>query len=167
MPRRKRGTFFENCFYHVLNRGNNKQRIFRDAQDHNFFMQKFFNLIDESKIDPIIFVVMRTHFHVMLMPERDSDVSKFMLRLCTSYAQYYKKKYSYIGYIFQGRFKSKLIMTENGVENVFNYILNNPVKEGYCEDPDDYAWIWIKDPNKAGQGTGLIWDRPGGRWKTG
>lgn len=153
MPRIRRKEFIPGVFYHIFNRGNNKKRIFIEEDDYEFFMKRFIALANIYKIDVKVLVLMRNHFHCLLTPTLYSDIPKFMLRLCTAYAHYYNNKYRKVGHVFQGRYKAKEIITYRGVENVFNYILENPVKEGYCDDYRDYRWLWRP-------GTPLEWDRP-------
>jgi REP element-mobilizing transposase RayT len=88
---------------------------------------------------------MDNHFHIAIIPGKNSDVSKMMQRLCTGYSILFNKKYLHVGHVFQSRFKSKYIQTERGVENVLNYIANNPVKKGYSDCPENYAWLWVRD----------------------
>lgn len=66
---------------------------------------------------------------------------------------YYNNKYPHVGHVFQNRYKSKHIQTDVGVLNVLEYIRQNPVKAGFSDTPEDYAWLWVA-------GTDLTKDSP-------
>ncbi len=142
MTRKCRGTFEIGYCYHIYNRGNNKNKIFRHHEDKRFFNDRFFSYLQRFDIQPTIFCILNSHFHTMLYIKDESNVPGFMKSLCTSYAMYYNKKYPHVGHFFQDRYASKLLSTDEAVITVFNYIRNNPVKEGLSATPDDYAWLW-------------------------
>lgn len=157
MKRKPRGPFKEDHYYHIVNRGNNKNPIFKYPEDKDFFQDRIFLYTPKYFIHPIRFCTMNNHFHIMLFINKYSKVPEFMQALCTSYAMYYNKKYSHVGHVFQNRYRSKLIKTKTGILNVFEYIRQNPVKEGYCNIPENYPWLWTA-------GTDLGKDRPLSRY---
>ena len=63
-----------------------------------------------------------------------------MQGLQLAYWHYYKKRYKYVGHIFQGRYKSNIIENENYLFNAGLYIEGNPAEAGIVEDPVDYPW---------------------------
>lgn len=151
MARKLREKFLYKYFYHIFNRGNNKKLIFKDDQDKSFFMNKVFDYFDKSDNKVWVICVMKNHFHILVEAGDNNDISKIMQKVCTSYAIYFFWKYSHVGHVFQGRFKSKLILSEYGILNVINYISENPVKKGYCDESGSYKWLWIKgsDPSRV------------------
>ncbi|MFH1547094.1 MAG: transposase [bacterium] len=142
MTRKPRGIFEVGYYYHILNRGNNKNNIFKYAEDKGFFQDRFFQYLDDFYVQPINFCIMNNHFHTEIYINDKSNVSEFMRSLCTSFAMYYNKKYPHTGHVFQDRYVSKQLFTDAGVLNVYNYIRNNPVKAGLSAIPEDYAWLW-------------------------
>jgi REP element-mobilizing transposase RayT len=142
VPRIARPKFDCKFFYHILNRGNNKNRIFLSNEDKYFFSNKFLMLTEQYPIFVDSFCIMDNHFHLEVMPYHEDDIPKLMQCLCTSYALYYNKKYERIGHVFQDRYKSKCIQTSQGVLNVRRYIQNNPVKEDIVDRPENYKWLW-------------------------
>lgn len=148
----------EGNFFHIYNRGNSKQEIFLDKEDYERFIKllylsnseknvTFRNDIVKKHIDAFDFdrgetlvnigayVLMPNHFHIYLSPkprlgpeEQLNNVAKFMLKLCTSYSKYFNKKYSRTGKLFEDKFKSVHIITENQAKYLFSYIHLNPIK---------------------------------------
>ena len=173
MPRRNislvRGEFF-----HIYNRGNSKQKIFLDEEDYLRFLKLLFisnsnknvnfredivkkhiDAFDFERGDKLVsigaYVIMPNHFHIYISPKQGlgldeiNNVSKFMLKLCTSYSKYFNKKYERTGKLFEDKFKSVHIKNENQAKYLFSYIHLNPVKL----IQSDWKESGIKDKNKA------------------
>jgi putative transposase len=148
----------EGEFFHIYNRGNSKQEIFLDEEDYfrfikllylsnsiyninfrNDIVKKHISAFDfergESLVNIGAYVLMPNHFHIYLSPkprlgpdEELNNVAKFMLKLCTSYSKYFNKKYNRTGKLFEDKFKSVHIVTENQAKYLFSYIHLNPIK---------------------------------------
>src|SRR4051812_5063754 len=87
MPRSARKSV-GGVIYHVLNRGNGRQRLFHTAGDYDAFVVL---LAEVKKAVPGILVLayclMPNHFHLVLLPRRDGDLSRFMQRLLTAHVR--------------------------------------------------------------------------------
>src|SRR3990167_4411659 len=99
MPRGPRFAF-QNAFYHVFNRGVNKQNIFLTDDDYEFFLRKLYDL--KQKYDHSIYAMclMPNHFHISIHA-RKTPISKIMSSLTTSYSMYFNHKYQHFGPVFQ------------------------------------------------------------------
>lgn len=146
MPRGAR-LAFPNAFYHVFNRGINKQPIFINDQDYWFFLEKLRQL--QSKYDHSVYAycLMPNHFHLSLRTRKVS-VSKIMSSLATSYSIYFNRTYGHFGSIFQNRFKSILIENDHYFLALARYIYLNPVKSSLVSDPLDYPYSSIREALK-------------------
>ena len=104
MPRRSRIT--ENGYYHVINRGVEKRKIFLDNDDHH----KFINLLDayRAKYDFVLhaFCLMNNHYH-LLIEIKHRNLSEILQKINFLYSRYFNKKYQRVGHLWQGRFKSE------------------------------------------------------------
>jgi REP-associated tyrosine transposase len=89
MPRSARKSV-GGVIYHVLNRGNGRQRLFHTAGDYDAFVAL---LAEVKKAVPGILILayclMPNHFHLVLLPRRDGDLSRFMQRLLTAHVRRY------------------------------------------------------------------------------
>lgn len=125
--------------YHVVIRGNNQEEIFKN----NIEKKHFLNLMKESKeknaVQIYAYCVMSNHVHIMLQAELENLV-EFMRNLNTKYAVYYNKKYSRCGHVFQGRYYSDCIETEEYFWCCLRYIHNNPVKIHLVSKPFQYQY---------------------------
>lgn len=143
MPRGPRFVF-KNAFYHVFNRGINKQPIFLNNSDYQFFLNKLSNL--KSKYDHSIyaFCLMPNHFHISIQT-RKTPISKIMSSLATSYSMYFNRNHNHFGPVFQNRFKSILIENDSYFIKLSQYIYLNPIKAGLVKDPSLYLYSSIRE----------------------
>lgn len=143
MPRGPRFVF-QNAFYHIFNRGINKQPIFLSEADYQFFLKKLYLL--KAKYDHSIYAycLMPNHFHISIQT-RKIPISKIMSSLATSYSMYFNRTYQHFGPVFQNRFKSILIENDPYFLKLSQYIYLNPVKAGLVSDPKDYQYCSIKE----------------------
>jgi len=144
-------NFVSGEYYHIYNRGNSKQKIFHDEEDYLRFMallyvsntnQKFdfYNLnrslnSNTYKLELInqyvsigSYCLMPNHFHILITEKIEGGISNFMQKLSTAYVMYYNKKYKRSGSLFEGKFKSEHLNTDNYLRYIFSYIHLNPVK---------------------------------------
>lgn len=143
MPRGPRFAF-QNAFYHVFNRGINKQEIFLTDADYKFFLGKLYSL--KQKYDHSIYALclMPNHFHISIQT-RKAPVSRIMSSLATSYSMYFNRKYQHFGPVFQNRFKSILIENDSYFLKLSQYIYLNPVKVGFVQDPAKYKYTSLRE----------------------
>jgi len=92
--------------YHVLNRGNGRGSVFHKADDYLAFV----NLMRESNerlpMRLVGYCLMTNHFHLLLWPLEDGDLSRWMQWLMTSHVRRYHRHYKSNGHVWQGRFKA-------------------------------------------------------------
>jgi putative transposase len=154
--------------YHILNRGIDKRKIFRDKQDylrfiHNLFVLNNQNLVnnvfysfrtgtnDDSRkprkmlVSILAFCLMPNHYHLLLREKREGGIIKFMHKIGTGYVKYFNQKYKRKGTIFESRYKSILVSGSNHFLNLPYYIHLNPLDIQFPEWRDRR----IKDYNKA------------------
>jgi len=141
--------FIKGEYYHIYNRGNSKQVIFRDKDDYVRFLGLLFvcNSSDNFKIDNInkskslfdilcgnqivhigAYCLMPNHFHLLITDNGEGNISKFMQKLTTAYVMYFNKKYQRPGSLFEGKFKAEHANTDIYLKYLFSYIHLNPVK---------------------------------------
>lgn len=140
MSRPKR-QFYKKSYYHVYNRGNNKEKVFKTSADKSFFIGLLYRYRNETDLVFDTYTVMDNHFHLIVRTGNHPEiVSTFMQKVCTSYAMITNRKYGRIGHIFQGRYKAKYLRYKKDLKQVRNYIKQNPVKEGLVKKAKDYPW---------------------------
>ncbi|MEX0736304.1 MAG: transposase [Bacteroidota bacterium] len=124
----------DNRFYHVYNRGNDRERIFGDESDYEAFLKKMNLLVVRYSVAVPIYCLMPNHYHMIAMQNPRGSLSNMMGALATSAAKRYNLKYGHIGHLFQGPFRYKLV-PEDALWDVAGYIHLNPVKAGLVKEP--------------------------------
>ncbi|NWG04156.1 MAG: transposase [Syntrophaceae bacterium] len=139
MPRISRGLI-DGSVYHVINRGNGRQVIFHKDKDY----QAFIGIMEEAKVNYSVkvyaYCLMPNHFHMVLMPEEATHLSKMMQWLMTSHVRRYHRHYGTSGHIWQGRYKSFLIQMDNHLLEVLRYVESNPLRAGLVNSAKDWPW---------------------------
>ncbi|MBR5645272.1 MAG: transposase [Treponema sp.] len=124
--------------YHIIIRGNDRQNIFIDDEDRMLLINRIEKYSSELQIEVYAYCLMNNHVH-MLIGEANEKLSKFMLKLNTSYARLFNIKYERCGHLFQGRFLSNPIENDDSFRKIIVYIYNNPEKAG-IGNYDEYIW---------------------------
>ena len=129
-----------NLPFHVLNRGNNKQIVFREEKDYVYFIKLLKRYKRELKFKLYHFCLMPNHIHFVIEPTIEGSLSKIMLRLTLAYTSYFNKKYVGVGHVWQGRYKSSLLDKEDYFIWCGLYNELNPVRARLVEKPKDWQW---------------------------
>ncbi len=140
-------SFVEGEYFHIYNRGNSKQVIFKDRFDYERFQILLFvsnatlpfklyhieqPYKDFERGDQLVHIgaycLMPNHFHILLTPAVKDGVSLFMQKLATGFSSYFNNKYDRTGGLFEGRFRAEWADSDEYLKYLFSYIHLNPVK---------------------------------------
>ncbi|MBN1536671.1 MAG: transposase [Anaerolineales bacterium] len=151
MPRRY-FPFLSDQYYHLYNRGNNRQTVFFEYSNYLYFLQGIKNYLCHH-LDIIAYCLMPTHYHMLVRIKGNhtsdflenpntfsSKVSKGMMQLGVSYTKGINKRFNRVGSLFQGQFRSKPIIEYEQLLNMCIYIHANPVKDGLVKLPEDWEF---------------------------
>ncbi|HHT62493.1 MAG TPA: hypothetical protein GXZ75_02175 [Clostridia bacterium] len=139
MPRGRR--MLENGgYYHVIQRGNNKEYIFESANDKGYLLELLKQIQNELPFSLYAYVIMDNHYHLLLKPDDRTRLNELMQKVNSRFARYYNWQHKRSGHVFQGRYKSILITEERYLFAVLRYIHQNPVRAGICSKVEDYRW---------------------------
>ena len=105
MPRTARASVGGLC-YHVLNRGNAGSEVFREARDYAEFVELLQQGTDTRNVRLLAYCLLPDHFHLVLWPRKDGDLSRWMQWLSTSHVRRYHRQYQTSGHIWEGRFRA-------------------------------------------------------------
>ncbi len=134
----RKQVFALNEYYHLYNRGTEKRVIFLDKKDYEHFLFLMYvcnttkNIesrnIDqnfdrtETIVDVGAYCLMSNHFHILVREKKEGGISKYMLKLMTSYSMYFNKKYERTGKLYEGVFKSVYASSERYLKYIYSYI---------------------------------------------
>lgn len=139
MPRAAR-IYAEEGVFHILARGNNKQKIFLSDSDFTAYRLLIEELREGHPLKIYHYCFMTNHIHLVIETSPKTDLSRFMKRLNLVYYNHYKKRYGYAGHFWQDRFKSLLISRDEYLLACGLYIERNPVKAKMVESPGLYKY---------------------------
>lgn len=125
--------------YHVTMRGNSKQNIFESSIDRTRFLNTMREYSKEMETAVLVYCLMDNHVHMLLQTAKPR-MSMMIKKMCDSYTYFFNKKYDRTGALFQERFGSRPIESEEDLHCVIRYILNNPVKAGMRKRAAGYQW---------------------------
>lgn len=125
--------------YHVMARGNNKMPIFLDDLDYVRFLEILRDVVFKYELDFWHVCPMPNHFHLVFRTRRP-NLSLAMASLNGKYAQWWNKRHSRVGHIFQGRFKAQVVEAAVYLVRLCRYVLLNPVRAGLCSHPAEWPW---------------------------
>jgi len=126
MPRQAR-LDAPGLLHHVMIRGIEKRKIFRDEEDYNNLLDRLSTLIPKSTITCCAWVLMPNHAHFLLR-SGGSSLASFMRRLLTGYAVSFNKRHKRHGQLFQNRYKSIICQEDIYFKELIRYIHLNPIR---------------------------------------
>ncbi|MBP2638629.1 MAG: Transposase like protein [Firmicutes bacterium] len=148
MPRQARKKS-ESGIYHLMVRGINKQSIFEEDDDRQRFLQTLGHYKMLSNYLLYGYCLMDNHVH-LLIKETNEPLAQVVKRISSSYVHWYNQKYERCGHLFQERFKSEAVETEEYFLTVLRYIHQNPIKAGIIPAFGEYLWSsyheYVKNP---------------------
>jgi putative transposase len=125
---------------HVVQRGNNRVATFRTADDFLRYRQLLLEASERFECAIHAYVLMTNHVHLLLTPPSTVAASQMMQALGTRYVRYVNRRYQRTGTLWEGRFKSSVVDSENYLLTCARYIELNPVRAAIVSVPDDYSW---------------------------
>ena len=128
----------------MIIRGVNKQNLFQDEEDRQHFLDTLERNKFVSMFDIYCYCLMTNHIH-LLIKEIEEPLSQIMKRISGRYVYLYNSKYNRCGHLFQERFRSEPVESDEYFLTVVRYIHQNPVKAGLSSSVSEYRWSSYRD----------------------
>src|SRR5262245_2102401 len=138
MARRAR-VEYPGALYHVITRGNQRQRIFRDDRDREKYLEILSSLKTQFLFRIPAYVLMPNHVH-LLVESGEVPLSRMMQRLGSGYTQYFNRRHKQVGHLFQGRYRAILCDKDSYLLELTRYLHLNPVRAKLVKDREEYKW---------------------------
>ena len=140
MPRVAR-NLISDIPYHIIHRGNNRQRIFFSEVDYKYFSSLMEEARGKYECRLYSYVLMPNHIHFLLESfQNPENLAKYIKLIAQKYSQYINRTYKRTGTLWEGRFKSSLVSKDNYLLACSRYIEMNPIRAQIVTDPKDYKW---------------------------
>lgn len=126
MPRKAR-IDAPGALHHIICRGIERKRIFRDNKDRNNFVERLGNILLHTGTHCYAWSLIPNHAHLLLKTGH-APITTVMRRLLTGYAVSFNRRYRRHGHLFQNRYKSILCQEESYLLELVRYIHLNPLR---------------------------------------
>lgn len=136
---RKPRVHIPGALYHVIARGNQRQKVFRSASDCSHYLELLSRYRGRYGFRVYAYVLMPNHIH-LLLEVGSIPLSKVMQGLHQAYTLYFNHKYRLVGHLFQGRYKALICDRDSYLLELVRYLHLNPVRSKLVKDPALYTW---------------------------
>ena len=132
MPRQSR-IDAPGALHHIIARGNEKRKIFKDKKDYKEFLDRLGDILSRTQTICYAWAIIPNHFHLFLRTGT-IPISTVMRRLLTRYAIYFNRRHRRYGHLFQNRYKSILCQESPYFLELVRYIHLNPLRANMVND---------------------------------
>ena len=128
--------------FHALNRANARAQTFHQPEDYAAFETVLLEARERSGMRVLSYCLMPNHWHLVLWPRNDGDLSSFMGWLTLTHTQRWHAHYrtTGTGHLYQGRFKSFPVETDDHFLTVCRYVERNALRAALCARAEEWRW---------------------------
>ena len=138
---------YAGAIYHVTSRGDRREAIYDDDGDRERWLEIVARVCERFNWRVHAYCLMDNHYHLVL-ETIDGNLSKGMRQLNGVYTQYYNRRHSSSGHVFQGRYKAIHVEKEAYLLELCRYVVLNPVRAKMVKDIA--RWPWSSYPAAVG-----------------
>jgi len=141
MPRR-RVAGSGGVVFHVLNRAVRRARLFDHDDDYRALLRLVGSTLSKVPVEMFAYCIMPNHFHFVVRPERDGDLSNYMKLLTLTHSKRWHVAHGTTGTgcVYQGRFKAFPIQTDSHFLTVCRYVEQNPLRARLSARAEEWPW---------------------------
>jgi putative transposase len=163
MPRRQIAET-AGLVFHVLNRGVRRMQLFDRPGDYHAFLGLVARAQHRTPLRCLAYCLMPNHFHFVLWPDRDGQLSDFMFWLSMVHSQRWHAAHATrgTGPVYQGRFKAIPVSADAHFLRLCRYVEQNPLRAGLVDRAEQWPWSSLAQRSGLRRPVGLT-DWPVGR----
>jgi putative transposase len=144
---------------HIIQRGNDRARVFFGASDYAFYLTCLGKAFARYRCDLHAYVLMTNHVHLLATPAAEESLPRAMQWLGSRYAQFINWRRERTGTLWEGRPRASIVDRDAYFLACTRYIELNPVRAGMVAGPGDYPWSSF-GANAAGRSDPLVKPHP-------
>jgi putative transposase len=130
--------------HHITQRGNNREPVFVDDEDRWTYLDALNHYTQKYQVDIWAYCLMTNHIHLLAVPHDQNSLARGVGLANMVYTQYLNRKYNRSGRIWQNRFFSSIVDTDEYLWAVARYVESNPVVAGLVTSAEKYEWSSAK-----------------------
>ncbi len=141
MPRMNRVAVGD-VIYHVINRSNGKAEIFTHDKEYQHFESLLLEGVELIDMRILAYCIMPNHWHLVLYPHKDKDLSEFMRWVTTTHVRQRRTMTNTIGHghLYQGTYKSFPVAEDKHLHDLIRYVEQNPLRARLVKKAEDWQW---------------------------
>lgn len=139
MPRQAR-LIVPDITVHIVQRGHNRRDCFLEQTDYLVYLANLRDLTRKTGCALHAYCLMTNHVHLLVTPSTAQACGLLMRNLGQRYVQYFNRRYRRTGTLWEGRYKSCLVLSAQYVLACYRYIERNPVRAGMVASVPEYPW---------------------------
>ncbi len=148
--------FIPGHYYHIYNRGANRQPIFHTDENYRFLLRRVKKYAARFNISIIAYCLMPNHYHFLLRQNGPDTISNFVQAVFNSYTKAFNKMFDRSGTLFEGPFRAVMVDRDEYLLHLCRYIHLNPVKGHLVPTPE--AWPYSNYREWIAQRAGALKD---------
>lgn len=130
---------YPGAWYHVMNRGRRREKIFSSHNDYEAFIKVLQETSEAWNLKISAYCLMSNHYH-LLVHTPEGNISRCMRHINGVYTQRFNRYHKKDGQLFRGRYRAVLVNADNHLLEVLRYIHRNPLRAGMVSNLKDFAW---------------------------
>ena len=143
----------EDTVYHVTTRGDRRAPIVHNDLDCATLLGIYQDVATLMEWETYAYCLMTNHYHFVLRTTA-ADIAVGMHRLNSRWAGRYNRRYLFTGHVFERRYASRLVTSDDQLLGAIRYVVLNPVRAGLCDHPSEWEWssynatrgaVWASD----------------------
>jgi putative transposase len=135
--------------YHITNRANARIQIFDNPKDYQLFEEVLNEAKERTHMCIYAYCIMPNHWHLVVSPKESGDLQKFMGWLTMTHTQRWHASHKTIGsgHLYQGRYKSFLVQSNNYFLQLCRYVERNPLRARLVKNAENWKWssFWRRE----------------------
>jgi putative transposase len=141
MPRTRR-LLEPGCIQHVVNRGNAREKIFRDRDDYEEFIGLLVRAREHSPVPLLAFCLMPNHWHLVLWPDRPAALSAYMHWLTSTHVLrvHRRRGTKGMGHIYQERYRAVHVQSAGQFLVLCRYVEANALSAGLVKRAENWPY---------------------------
>lgn len=136
---RPQRIIYENAYYHIMNRGAGRRKIFNERVDREIFLQTLGEACQQFCIEVHAYCLMGNHYHLLIKTPQ-ANLSRAMRHINGVYTQRYNRMNKTDSALFRGRYKAILVDSDAYLLHLSKYIHLNPLSARMVDSLEQYEW---------------------------
>jgi len=123
-----------------LNRANRKAEVFHESADYLAFIRLIEKVQQRIEMPLFAYCLMPNHIHLVVRPDGDGDIPRWMQWLFTTHARHYHEKYGTTGHVWQGRYKHFPVQGDHHLLTLLRYVERNAARAKLVARAEEWRW---------------------------